>query len=303
MKRKFCIAFTVVFVLTMMLAGCGKSNFGVRVNEDLNIEIIAENATADMSGAVGTFTVEKGDKVVIEPSFEKGSVLVQFYTFDAPSPDIEVTENEAESADDIGAELNVEDVVGQGDPVFEVEVSGTEPIECSFGEGDFMVSATAQNKVTGTAVIYAVNTEEQSMWTKADSAEAAAAGAGLDGFNVPPVGTAIGGGEITNEAYGYMEGAAEANLPFGAVDLFIHKGLTSTVGEDVSFDSNEYAYEWTEHVDGFEVQCFGNRGGAATKTIWTSGDYSYAILAYGAGGDTDYGLSVDDLSTLINNIE
>ena len=44
MKRKFCIAFTVVFVLTMMLAGCGKSNFGVRVNEDLNIEIIAENA-------------------------------------------------------------------------------------------------------------------------------------------------------------------------------------------------------------------------------------------------------------------
>ena len=52
-----------------------------------------------------------------------------------------------------------------------------------------------------------------------------------------------------------------------------------------------------------EVTCFGNREGEATKTIWQSGDYYYSITAEGLGGDEDFGLNADDLSSLINGIQ
>ncbi len=36
---------------------------------------------------------------------------------------------------------------------------------------------------------------------------------------------------------------------------------------------------------------------------WTDGDYDYAVLAYGAGGDTDYGLNAEDLATVLADIQ
>jgi hypothetical protein len=56
-------------------------------------------------------------------------------------------------------------------------------------------------------------------------------------------------------------------------------------------------------VDGQQVQCFGNREGEATKTIWTDGEYNYAVLAYGAGGDDDYGLSPEDVAIMVNALK
>ena len=82
-----------------------------------------------------------------------------------------------------------------------------------------------------------------------------------------------------------------------AKTVLIRKGTGS---EDISGDYNEYANTWTQNIKGLEIRCFGNREGEATKTIWTVEDDSYAILAYGLGGDTDYGLTADDLNSLIN---
>lgn len=56
-------------------------------------------------------------------------------------------------------------------------------------------------------------------------------------------------------------------------------------------------------MDGQEVKCFGNREGEATKTIWTAGDYNYAVVAYGAGGDDDFGLSAEDVVTMVNAVK
>ena len=110
-------------------------------------------------------------------------------------------------------------------------------------------------------------------------------------------------GPVTNADYSYMEGVAEAHYGVAAVDLYVRKGLASIDEGDISFDHNEYKYEWTKDVNGTEVKCYGNREGEATKTIWTNGDYSYAVLAYGAGGDDDFGLSEDDLTTLLADIQ
>lgn len=141
-------------------------------------------------------------------------------------------------------------------------------------------------------------------WSEAATLEEAAAGAGLDGFDIVE-GMVIDLGELPEGVYRYMDGIVEADYEFPAVSLTIRKGLASAAAEegDISGDYNEYANSWTQSIKGLEVTCFGNREGDATKTIWTLGDTCYSITAYGLGGDTDYGLSPDDLNSLINGMQ
>ena len=141
-------------------------------------------------------------------------------------------------------------------------------------------------------------------WQTADSLAAAAEGAGLDGFDISE-GSEISLGKVEVEEYRYMDGIAEADIPIAAVDMTIRKGKASAAAEkgDISGDYGEYKYNWTQNIKGLEVSCFGNREGEATKTIWGMGDYLYSITAFGAGGDEDFGLSADDVSSLINGIQ
>ena len=140
-------------------------------------------------------------------------------------------------------------------------------------------------------------------WSTADSLEAAAEGAGIDGFSIPE-GADISLGEVKLSEARYMEGLAEAVVEYPAVEMTIRKGSASVAEDgDISGDFNEYANTWTQNIKGLEVTCFGNREGDATKTIWQVDDTCYSITAYGLGGDTDYGLSADDLNSLINGIQ
>ena len=140
-------------------------------------------------------------------------------------------------------------------------------------------------------------------WSTADSLAAAAEGAGLDGFSIPE-GAEISLGEIALTEARYMEGLAEADVEFPAVSMTIRKGDASVAADgDISGDYNEYANTWIQNIKGLEVTCFGNREGDATKTIWQVDDTCYSITAYGLGGDDDYGLSPDDLNSLINGIQ
>ena len=142
-------------------------------------------------------------------------------------------------------------------------------------------------------------------WSDVDSAEAAAEGAGLDGFMVPDGEAEISLGEVKVDQYRCMQGMGEAVIEFPAVEMTIRKGDKS--GEmaegDISGDYNEYKYSWTQNIKGLEVQCFGNREGEATKTIWSVDDMDYSITVMGLGGDEDYGLLPDDLNSLINGIQ
>ena len=140
-------------------------------------------------------------------------------------------------------------------------------------------------------------------WSDVDSAEAAAEGAGIDLFE-PAEGVEISLGKVEVEQYRCMDGIAEARIPIAAVDMTIRKGKMSAATDgDISGDYGEYAHEWTQNIKGLEVKCFGNGEGESTRTIWTVDDYAYSIVAYGAGGDTDYGLKADDLNSLINAIQ
>ena len=140
-------------------------------------------------------------------------------------------------------------------------------------------------------------------WSTAESLAAAAEGAGIDGFSIPE-GAEISLGEVTLTEARFMEGLAEADVEFPAVSMTIRKGSASVATDgDISGDYNEYANTWTQNIKGLEVTCFGNREGDATKTIWQVDDTCYSITAYGLGGDDDYGLSPDDINSLINGIQ
>lgn len=123
--------------MAVLLSGCGKSNFGVVINEDLNAEITAENAAADSEGSAGSLTVRDGEIIIIEPSLEKGTIKVMLTS--------------SESSDDIDAD--VEELMGQGESAFEKEISGSDPVECELAEGDYMVTAIVTEKATGTIII------------------------------------------------------------------------------------------------------------------------------------------------------
>lgn len=140
-------------------------------------------------------------------------------------------------------------------------------------------------------------------WSTADTPAAAAEGAGIDGFSITD-GIEIDLGKVETTECRYMEGLAEVVVEFPAVEMTIRKGNASVASDgDISGDYNTYANTWTQNIKGLEVTCFGNREGDATKTIWQVDDTCWSITAYGLGGDTDYGLSADDLNSLINGIQ
>ena len=136
-------------------------------------------------------------------------------------------------------------------------------------------------------------------WSDADTLDAAVEGARLKGFTFDE-GMILSLGEVVPAGYRYMEKMVEIEVPIAAVEMTIRKGMGEA---DISGDYNTYANEWTVDVDGTEVTCFGNREGEATKTIWQTNDGSYSILAYGAGGDADFGLNAEDLAILVKGIK
>ena len=136
-------------------------------------------------------------------------------------------------------------------------------------------------------------------WSDAETAEAAAEGAGLSIFSVPE-GVSISLGKVPPATYRYMDGIAQATFEFPAVEMTIRKGKAEAAeGGDISGDYTNYANTWTQNIKGLNITCFGNREGEATKTIWQVGDNCWSIKVMGMGGDTDYGLGANDLQSLI----
>ena len=138
-------------------------------------------------------------------------------------------------------------------------------------------------------------------WSEVSSAQEAAQGAGIDSFSAPDNVT-LSIGEVTDVAYRCMDGIAEVDLMYPAVEVTIRKGV-ATEGGDISGDFNSYANTWDQTLKGLTVTCSGNREGEAAKTIWTRNGMDYSITATGMGGDSDFGLSTDDLNSLINAIQ
>ena len=135
------LLFASGMILTVfMLAGCGKMNFGVAVNEDMNISIIAENAPKDTFGAAGSLTVGEKGRILVEPDFEGDSEVNVIFT-----------DGSALTGNASVKELT--DAVDQSNAVLEITIGGTEPVEYDLAPGDYIVRATVVKKANGSATI------------------------------------------------------------------------------------------------------------------------------------------------------
>ena len=143
-------------------------------------------------------------------------------------------------------------------------------------------------------------------WSDVASAEEAAAGAGLDGFTLP-LGSEISLGAIdpAHTTFRCMEGLAQADVEFPAVSMTIRKGAASVVEDEVGItgDYRDCSLTWAQRIADVEVTSKGNREDASMITTWNNGDTYYSITVEGLGGDTDYGLSAEDLGILVPGIK
>ena len=306
MKMKKLIAAAAAAVMALTLAACSSSSESYSLSFDIlnnkEGEVVIENADKDSAVSSGALEVGEGEEILITSELEKGKVLIQIQK---------------------SAEVNTEDTNDLEPPTFdhaeyEIEVEGSDIAHCVPVPGEYDVNVVMQDKTSGKITMLVQPIEgaeetteaagedgEQTNWTDAATAEEAVQGAGIDAV-ADMNGTVISLGELGtmgDVTYKYMDGAVQVSCPAAAVEMFVIKAKASTVNGDASFDATEYAHEWTQDVDGQEVKCFGNREGEATKTIWTAGDYSYAVLAYGAGGDDDYGLGAEDVAIMVNAVK
>ena len=309
MKRSKLFAAAAAMVMALALAACSSSSESYSYSFDIvnnkEGEAVIENADKDAAVSSGALEVGEGEEIFISSELEKGKVLIQIQK---------------------SAEADTEDTNDLEPPTFdhadyEIEVEASDIAHCVPVPGEYDVNVVMQDKTSGKISMQVQPLEgagetdetaeaagadgEQTNWTEAATAEEAVQGAGIDAV-ADMNGTVISLGELGtmgDVTYKYMDGAVQVSCPAAAVEMFVIKAKASTVNGDASFDAAEYAHEWTQDVDGQEVKCFGNREGEATKTIWTAGDYSYAVLAYGAGGDDDYGLGAEDVAIMVNAVK
>ena len=320
-KKTIALAAAAVLALSMIATGCGKveeSSITMDMSDEKVATIEFSNAGEDEFVQGGYLRVEEGEGIEVTSELnDGGKVLIGFIATDGDQSMDELPDMDTTS---------------------EMTISGTATQGATFESGDYDLKITVLDKATGTVTlsvkpvneivgmedaalldnvevasaegtgIEAVEAAEggDTNWTQAATAEEAAKGAGIDVLaDLNGTQTTLGVlGEMGAITYRYMDGVAQIFCPVAAVDMSVIKGkIPCGVDGDVSLDSTEYKFEWTQDVDGQEVKCFGNREGEATKTIWTAGDYNYAVVAYGAGGDDDFGLSAEDVVTMVNAVK
>jgi hypothetical protein len=140
-------------------------------------------------------------------------------------------------------------------------------------------------------------------WSDIDTLDAAAEAAGIEPLMIAEDGITVDGNPLQLCCYEYMDGMVQAHYSIGAAEMYIRKGKIELAQDgDISGDYNTYVNEWTQNIKGLEVNCAGTNDGEAHKVVWAIGDYAYAIMVEGAGGE-EYGLDADSISSLINGIQ
>ena len=135
MKRVKAVALVLVLALSMlMLAGCGKSEFGVTGNTGKQMTISAKNAARDAAFMTGTLDVEEGEKVVMSAELEKGEIRVEII--------------EAPAGQDMSVLPDFD-----GEPILTGNLNDGESASGTMAAGSYMVRATCLEKATGVVTI------------------------------------------------------------------------------------------------------------------------------------------------------
>ena len=126
-------AIIAVILAAMMLASCGKSEFGVTENTEKVMVITAINAEKDAFFMVGSLEVEEGDEISIAADLTKGSVRVELVG--APEETIE----------------NMPDLSGEA--AITANLQRTDGASGTVKPGSYLLRATCLETASGTVEI------------------------------------------------------------------------------------------------------------------------------------------------------
>ena len=134
-------------------------------------------------------------------------------------------------------------------------------------------------------------------WTVAETAEECAEGAGVGTFpDCTTIDIWYGDPSVY---YYYKENHAQALCIyegiFASVDKAVYEGI-----DDVSDDDRDFDLEWTETIDGVEVQCFGYEDGIVCKALFNDGEYAYSVYTMGPDDNINLGLTVEELGQFVS---
>lgn len=134
-------------------------------------------------------------------------------------------------------------------------------------------------------------------WTAVGSVDEALQAVGMDAFKVPE-GAQISLGTLSPVEYSYQDDTVRARVSFPVSEIRIYKE-----NESDAEDLDDYDQVWEQEIGDIKVKCGGNVKERAMETTWVAGDKTYSLRAIGLGGDPNFGLSADDLETLVKGIK
>ena len=135
MKRNRLFAVILALALSaLLLAGCGKSEFGVIQNDPDRIVISAENADKDAFFVTGTLEVAENQQIVAAADLEKGSIRVEIY---AAPENVET----------------VSELTDLGDAILTGNLGAGESVSGTVDAGSYLVKAICLEKATGSVEV------------------------------------------------------------------------------------------------------------------------------------------------------
>ena len=177
--------------------------------------------------------------------------------------------------------------------------SSSSSASASAASGSGSASASAASSSEASASSSAGSVGIANPWSDADSAEAAAQGAGVGSFELAD-NLGMADKMLFDPTYRYMDDVAEATLQGGAFDVTVRKSMHQS-GQMLSGDYNNYPEFWTTTIDGIEVSCHGYEAGVATAFEWCN-DANYSVIFRGLGGE-NMGVDETEIAAIIQNVK
>lgn len=134
MKRKTMTTVLFLLMLALVLAGCGKTEFGVIENTGKRMVITAQKADEGSFLTTGSLEVAEGEQITLSADLKKGTVRV------------EILPVEEEQSIDQLPELD-------GEPVLKADLHLTDAASAEMLPGNYLLRATCLETATGTVTV------------------------------------------------------------------------------------------------------------------------------------------------------
>lgn len=290
MKKRLLLMSVAVLALCLSLSACTpKTTLAGEMDPDgKSYSITADDTDEGDMVTTGTLIIGKGEKLVVTSALEGGSAI-NVYLINTESMNLDKDSD----AEDIVSAADSEDAA------FALPVSGASGSDHFISPGEYYVKIVAGDGMSGTTNLSVKPFDDFESWTKTDTPEEAAEGAGFATFH-GGVNSYTRSGITDDEAYYYQDGKVIGVLSLGNFTVYSIKS-EEALG-DPEADAKQYKNSFTKDINGVPMTMYGKDDDTISKAAWQKGQYYYNVIAY-KKGDDDFGMSLAETSTISASVD